>query len=108
MKIDINQLEFIDRILRDIVMFVESFSGMEPTITSLYRINDNGVHGSLPLRGVDVRIRRIAIGHDIITAINDKWQYDDNRPTMKCAVLHGVGFNLHLHLQTHPNTKVKI
>ena len=107
MKIDINQLEFIDRTLRDITMFVESFSGMEPTITSLYRIGDYGVHGQLPLRGIDVRVRRMSIGHTIMNAINDKWYYDSKRPEMKCAVLHGVGSNLHLHLQVHANTELR-
>ena len=107
MKIDINQLEFIDRTLRDIAMFVESFSGMEPTITSLFRIGGNGVHSQLPLRGIDVRVRRMDIGHSIMTAVNDKWAYDPNREMMRCAVLHGTGSNLHLHLQVHANTELR-
>lgn len=104
MKIDINQLEFIDRVLRDILMYIEDVVGMEPIITSLYRIGDEGVHGQLPLRGADIRVRVGDIGHSIADKVNKEFWYDPNRPNKQCAVVHGVGSNLHLHLQVHPNT----
>lgn len=104
MKIDINQLEFIDRKLRNILVWIESTTGMKFTITSLYRINDSGVHGELPLRGTDLRCRNKDIGTKIEKHINHNWTYDHTRPVKKCAFLHGKGLNLHLHIQVHPNT----
>ena len=42
-EIDIDQLEFIERKLRDIALAVEAQFNVEFTVTSLYRIGDNGV-----------------------------------------------------------------
>lgn len=53
MKADIHQLMFIDKMLRSIVTTTEGFFGVEFTITSIYRIDDPGVHGQLPVRGID-------------------------------------------------------
>jgi len=105
LKIDIDQLEFIDRTLRDMLLYLEDVAGMEPIITSLYRIGDTGVHGQLPLRGCDIRVRNIAIGRELANYINKKYFYDFRRPEMECAVVHGSGSNLHLHLQVHRNTE---
>ena len=104
MKIDIKQLEFIDKKLRKMVLWIENVSVMEPTITSLYRIGDSGVHGTLPLRGIDLRVRVHAEGEHIEKLVNQNFKYDPKRPGKNCAKLHGEGFNLHLHLQVHPNT----
>lgn len=105
MRIDIGQLEFIDRNLRKIVTELESKTGLEFTVTSLYRMKDTGVHGVLPLRGIDLRMRDIDVGKAIEKLVNTLWQYDTERPDKTCALLHGEGSNLHLHIQTHPNTK---
>ena len=104
MKIDIAQLEFIDPNLRFILTALEDETGLEFTITSLYRIGDDGVHGQLPLRGVDLRIRVTYIGVALERRVNQRWTYDPKRPERNCAILHGNGTNLHLHLQVHPNT----
>jgi len=104
MKIDIKQLEFIDKNLRDILVFIEKETGLEFTITSLYRICDNGVHGSLPLRGTDLRCRDKFIGGVVEQIVNEKWLYDSDRREKHCAFLHGQGSNMHLHIQVHPNT----
>ncbi|MBL4838402.1 MAG: hypothetical protein JKY34_12580 [Kordiimonadaceae bacterium] len=104
MKIDIAQLAFIDPTLRDILLQAEKATGFEFTITSLYRIGDKGVHGTLPLRGADLRVRLPAAGEVMADYINARWQYDSERPAMRCAVLHGMGANLHLHVQVHPRT----
>ena len=105
MKIDISQLEFIHPTLREILVWIEKKTGLEFTITSLYRINDPGVHGKLPLRGTDLRIRHISTGRTIETLINNEWIYDCHRPHLNCALLHGKGSNLHLHVQVFENTK---
>ena len=105
MRIDIKQLEFIDRNLRTILTETENDTGLEFTITSLYRMGDSGVHGAMPLRGTDLRMRDKAIGERIEAHINSRWAYDPSRPEHNCALLHGEGANLHIHVQTHPNTQ---
>jgi len=104
MKIDIAQLEFIDKTLRLIIVWLEMETGIELTVTSLYRMGDSGVHGVLPLRGIDLRMRNRSIGLAIESLINKYWLYDKKRQDKKCCVLHGKGIYMHLHIQVHPNT----
>ena len=78
---------------------------MEFTITSLYRINDNGVHGTLPLRGIDLRCRESDFGKLIEDYVNNKWIYDPDRPDMKCCIFHDIGQGAHIHLQVHNKTR---
>jgi hypothetical protein len=103
MKIDFMQLEFIHPTMRKLLQWLEEI-GIEFTITSLYRPGDEGVHGTLPLRGVDIRVRNSELGQLIMDMINRSWSYDKNRPEFDCALLHGRDSNMHLHLQVHPNT----
>ncbi len=98
------QLKFIDYDLRVMLHETEKETGVELTDTSLYRIDDPGVHGQLPLRGIDVRMRDRLIGKAFEEHINARWTYDPSRPKLKCAKLHGEGANMHLHTQTHHNT----
>lgn len=105
MRIDIGQLEFIDKTLRDIVLWLENETGLEFTDTSLYRIDDPGVHGTLPLRGIDLRMRSRLVGRVIEALINNNWIYDPNRPELICCLLHGEDYNMHLHIQSHLNTR---
>lgn len=107
MRIDTNQLEFIDKKLRTLLTWLELNTGLEFTITSLYRIGDEGVHGCLPLRGIDLRMRSPALGHQMTKLINAAWRYDTERPGLSCAIAHGKGSGLHLHLQVHPNTVIR-
>lgn len=104
MLLDYKQLEFIHQNLRNLLSFIEKETGIEFTITSIYRIGDNGVHGQLPVRGIDLRTRNKSIGEKVESLINDSWVYDANRPSMKCCLLHGEGLNLHLHLQVSDRT----
>jgi hypothetical protein len=71
-------------------------------ITSAYRRGDKGVHGCTPCRGVDLRASDM--GHDIAAWVNDGWEYDPERPEMRCALYHDAGSGWHLHLQVHPHT----
>lgn len=105
MQIDIQQLEFIDPQLRKMAVWVEEKTGVKFTVTSLYRIGDTGVHGTLPLRGLDFRCRSMEFGITVEALINKNWKYDPKRPLKTCCLLHGEGTNLHLHLQVHPNTE---
>ena len=103
MKIDISQLDFIHANLRIMCLYLEDEIGVEFTITSLYRIGDPGVHGQLPLRGIDLRMHDREVGEAVEDLINKNFKYDNLRPALKCAVLHGD--NLHLHLQAHDDTR---
>jgi hypothetical protein len=105
MRLDISQLHFIDPQLRIIAIGVEMYFGVEFTATSLVRIGDNGVHGQLPLRGIDLRCHNEKLGKAVEEHVNSTWVYDLNRPEMKCCVFHNAGQGWHLHLQVHPNTK---
>lgn len=105
MEIDIGQLDFIDSNLRKMAVWIENETGLKFTITCIYRIGDNGVHGTLPVRGLDLRCRSQVIGIPIEAMINKLWIYDTRRTNKKCCVLHGSGSDLHFHLQVHPNTK---
>ena len=106
MKIDLMQLEFIDLNLRKLTQDIENRFG-EKIITSLFRIDDSGVHGQLPLRGIDLRCESARHGAMVEQFVNQKWSYDSKRPEKKCCVYHKNRSNsfYHLHLQTHPNTK---
>ena len=105
MIIDIGQLAFMHPMLRAIALWIEDETGLCFTSTSLYRIGDKGVHGQLPLRGIDLRMRNEKVGRVIVDLINEHFQYDYNRPDMKCAILHGEGANLHIHLQVYTTTR---
>ena len=107
MNIDYQQLEFIHPTLRRMVKDIEDETGFEFTITSLYRIDDAGNHGQLPLRAMDLRCRGLAFGASIEEHVNQTWIYDPNRPDMKCCIIHDTGHGLHFHLQVHPNTEVR-
>ena len=105
MKSEIMQLEYVDPMLRTMVVWLEESTGFEFMETSRYRINDDGVHGTLPVRGIDLRNRSLEVGIAIEAWINKFWIYDPKRPAKKCCFLHGHDSNLHLHLQVHPNTE---
>ncbi len=105
MRIDYKQLEFIDQKLRNLLEWVEDHFEVEWVITSLYRIDDSGVHGMLPLRGTDLRWRDHQLGAEVVRIINEEWEYDPNRPSKRCAIAHGEGNNYHIHLQVHSGTK---
>jgi len=105
MKIDFQQLEFMNPVLQTVLGEIEDRFG-EQTITSLYRIGDSGVHGTLPLRGTDLRCHDNAKGTEIEQWVNSRWSYDHERPQMQVAKYHKVdGGAWHLHVQVHRNTK---
>lgn len=105
MHIDTDQLYFLDRKLRKLVAWLESRTGLQYTITSLFRIDDTGPHGTMPVRAVDLRCRNDQVGHALEFFVNSEWEYDPKRPEMQCAIYHDVGKGEHLHLQVHTNTK---
>lgn len=107
MLIDLAQLEFIRPTLRKMVLSteVEFKHDMLFKVTSLYRIGDNGVHGQLPLRGIDIACTDSQVGERVAAWVNNHYIYDHTRPWMKCCMFHDVGLGPHLHFQVHPNTR---
>lgn len=101
--IDIYNLEYIHKMLRDVLENIEKKLGPQ-IITSQYRLGDDGVHGTLPLRATDLRCRDTEYGAFLVDWVNKRWQYDPYRPEMVVAVAHGQGYNYHIHLQVHDNT----
>jgi hypothetical protein len=105
MNIDVIQIKSYHQNLRKILVWLERSTGFKFTITSPFRMNDSGVHGTMPLRAVDLRCRSIVVGRAIESIININWSYDSSRPEMSCVLLHGEDENLHLHIKVHDNTK---
>lgn len=105
MRADIRQLKFVHPALRLILPWLEDKTGLEYTITSLYRMDEpTSVHGTLPVRGCDLRMRNRDIAQKVEDFVNAHWQYDPSREEMRCAKAHGYGMEFHLHLQVHDNT----
>ena len=101
--IDLLDLDFIDHTLRRVLNDIRAEFGML-TITSLYRIGDKGVHGTLPLRATDLRCKNQSVGNIIEEWTNNKWSYDPKRPKHRVCIYHNVGLGFHLHVQVHENT----
>lgn len=105
MKIDIKQISFIDDKLREILVKMENDLNREFIITSMYR-EDSGIHGTIPLRAIDLRCRNNVMGELIKKYLNKNWKYDINRKFLNVCLYHDTGKGKHLHIQTHPNTRI--
>ena len=106
MRIDLDQLSYKHPTLRTLGQWLESSTGLEFTVTSQRRIGDPGVHGTDPLRAIDLRCRVALIGLAIEQHINNTWEYDPERPDLQCALFHDAGSGAHLHIQVHDNTRL--
>ena len=94
---------FIHPLLRVILSEVEKEFGQK-VFTSLFRMDDPGPHGTLPLRASDLRERNQITGNAIKGWINSQWRYDTKRPKKKVCIFHDTGTGWHLHIQVHENT----
>ena len=76
-------------------------------ITESYRKqrHANDLHGTDPVRAIDIRSWCYAYPEAVANHINDRWIYDPGRPDMKCALLHDAGKGIHFHIQVHPYTR---
>jgi len=88
--------------LREVIDDLENGLGIEFTTSSLYRKDDDGVHGTTPLRGTDLIVRDLDVGRAIERYVNQRWMYDPTRPQKLVAMYHGD--HPHLHIQVHPRT----
>ncbi len=101
---DTTQMEFIHPLMRELLDDIEKRFGVQ-VITSLSRMRDPGVHGTFPLRGVDLRAWDVSKAKKLVRWVNKHWMYDLERPGLKVAQNHGEGTNYHTHLQVHNNTE---
>ena len=104
MRSDFIQLSYLHHKLRELLSWLETSTGLEFTQTSSYRLGKGSVHNTIPCRGFDLRMRDKKIGKALVDHINKRWKYDPTRPDLECAILHGEGANLHIHIQVHKNT----
>ena len=80
-------------------------------ITEGYRKkrHKHDLHGTKPVRAIDIRSWCYINPDSIAKTINDEWSYDDTRPNKQVAVYHAVkGGASHIHIQVHPNTKRRV
>jgi hypothetical protein len=105
MKIDLQQISLYDTKLVQIAMLLESHFGVEFKLTSGYRDGDSGVHGTVPCRGLDLSCPDPYFGKLIAEFLNSIYEYDADRPDYKVCLYHGEP--LHIHLQVHPNTRLR-
>ena len=99
-------LHKFDRMLVEIVCWLADNHGLVMTESFRPALHSGDVHSTDPVRAVDIRSKCYDGDHagKIRDEINAMWQYDSNRPQMRCAIIHDVGNGVHFHIQTHPNT----
>lgn len=73
-------------------------------ITSGFRENDKGIHGTNPCRALDIRSTNYNDPQAVVDDINAHWLYNP-KSEFKCALYHDVGQGPHIHLQVHNRTK---
>jgi len=100
---DLRSLGLDDKLVEVVEDLFRGFGEM--VITSTLRPGDKGVHGTVPVRGIDLRCRNISFGRLVETFINSRWVYDPRRESLAVCICHDTGRGLHLHLQVHPETR---
>jgi hypothetical protein len=93
--------------LAEIIMMVAGKYGLVMTESYRKQRHPNDLHGTDPVRAVDLR-SRVYDGdkaQKIRDEINRLWAYDPRRPHMCCAIIHDVGEGIHFHIQVHPRTE---
>jgi len=81
------------------------------TITEGYRPqhHPNDLHGTDPVRAVDLRSWCYPEPTMLARDFNTVWEYDYKRPHMEVLVYHKSGRDArHFHLQVHPHTRRRI
>lgn len=100
-SVDYDHISFFHPRLREVMRDLEDEFG-DQVITSLWR--KEGVHGTIPLRAVDLRCRNMAHGREIERWVNDKWIYDPTREGFEVCLYHDTGQGIHLHVQVDEHT----
>ena len=103
-------------ILVDVLIWVSKLKKMEMIVTSDFRDkrihkDDPAIHGTNPLRAIDLRSWTMRNPDLIRDKINSVWLYDPHRPRLQVCVFHqvtkfnGESSGIHFHLQVCDNTK---
>ena len=111
------QWHLVHSTLTDLVQWIvgKEIWGPHMVVTSVFRdhveqqrVNASmlgrSAHGVLPVRAADVRIRDLSetLVASAAETINDNWQYDFDRPNLRCALIE----HDHMHIQVHPHTQL--
>lgn len=90
-----------------IVVWVAKKYGVVLTESYRPKRHRNDLHGTLPVRAVDIRswCYPDSKAYQIMHEINQKWEYDPKRPDKMVAIVHNSGKGIHMHIQVHPNTQ---
>ena len=72
-------------------------------VTSAYRENDSGVHGTIPYRGIDIRSYIYPDVEDRVKCANATWDY--GKKGKKVFLYHDAGSGNHIHIQVSMKTK---
>ncbi len=102
-------------LLTEVLIWISHLKKMEMILTSDYRYkriheNDPGIHGTTPLRAIDLRSWTMRNPTEIRDKINKAWLYDPDRPGKRVCVYHevqkfdGVLSGKHFHIQVCNNT----
>ena len=105
MKVLFEQLDYLDPKLKGILLWLEELFQVEFNNTSHFRPDDDGVHGYG--RGWDIQCNYTPFGKLVAQTVNSAYEYDPTRPNMNCAVYGDDNHRNHIHLQVHPNTRLR-
>ena len=107
-RIKLYDLKFIHPFLRGIMHDIEKKFGPQD-ITSLFRMHDPGVHGTLPLRGIDFSVNDQSV--EIRDYINSKYEYDPLRENIYVCIYGDNdpkgNHDDHVHLQVHDRSALR-
>lgn len=104
--VDIRQISFFHYLLTELLSDLYDYAGPQ-MMTGLWGTWGSGVHGTIPLRAVDIGSLDHETGVRLQDYLNSRWEYDPKRPGMNVALWHNAGRGWHLHIQSHPNTSRK-
>ena len=95
-------------VLIDIICYVAETYGFVLTESYRDKLHPNDLHGTLPVRAIDLREWCYPAGQAqaIADDINKRWIYDSQRPEKVCARVHAnrKTKGRHFHIQIHGST----
>lgn len=94
-----------DRKLIDVLCWMIFIKEWPVVVTDFFRKGSRGVHGTDPVRGLDIRSSIYADPRAVEFEVNENWVYDNTRPDKQVALYHNAGTGFHFHIQVHPLTE---
>jgi hypothetical protein len=98
---------FDRRLIMVLLWFLQEFGKMTMTEGWRDKRHPNDLHGTDPVRAIDLRSWEFKNPTLVAAKINSTWEYDPARPTKQVCVYHDVGEGAHFHIQVHPKTRMK-